>query len=225
MMSLEKTRDDFDRIARLAAEAPERRGPYDAFLLGQLPAPPARLLEVGCGTGALCRAAAAAGHTVTGIDLSPEMVRVARQRTADSCPVTFRCGDFFSLTLPEEGFDCVLSAATLHHLPLDAAVTRMADLTRPGGVLVIHDLRSDEGIWDRARSLGGVAARAWTRLRAGWIRERAELRAAWREHGHTERYPTLKEVDAWRRKHLPGARGYRHLQWRYTVVWRKPGPP
>ena len=214
LMSLDKTRNDFDRIARLVAEAPERPGPYDAFLLGQLPAPPARLLEVGCGTGALSRAAAAAGYTVTGIDLSPEMIRVARRRTAESSPVTFLCGDFLSLALAGEGFDCVMSMATLHHLPLEEAVTRMVRLTRPGGLLVIHDLRSDEGIWDRMRSLGGVAARVWTRLRA-----------AWREHGHAERYPTLKEVEAWSRKHLPGARAHRHLQWRYTVVWRKPGPP
>jgi ubiquinone/menaquinone biosynthesis C-methylase UbiE len=61
---IEKTRDDFDRIARLAAEEPEHPGPYDAFLLAQVPAAPSSVLEVGCGTGAFCRALANAGHPV-----------------------------------------------------------------------------------------------------------------------------------------------------------------
>jgi len=218
---VEKIQADFDRIARLSAEDPEQPGPYDPFLLAQIPAAPASVLEVGCGIGAFCRALAAAGHRVMGIDLSPEMIRVARERTSAASPVTFQCGDFFSLDFPER-FDCVLSMATLHHLPLAAALTRMTGLVRPGGVLLIHDLRSDAGLGDQVRSVAALAARGWTRVRARRLYERAEVRAAWREHGREERYPTMAEVEAWRRKYLSGARSYRHLQWRYTVVWRKP---
>jgi SAM-dependent methyltransferase len=217
---VEKVRADFDRIARLAAERPDQPGPYDAFLLDQVPAAPSTVLEVGCGTGAFCRALAAAGHTVAGIDLSPEMIRVARERTPADCRASFSCGDFLIQDFAGERFDCVLSMATLHHLPLAPALTRMEELLRPGGTLVIHDLRSDAGLGDRVRSLAAVAARLWSRARTGRLREPAAVRAAWREHGREERYPTLEEVEAWSRRHLPGARRYRHLQWRYTVVWR-----
>jgi SAM-dependent methyltransferase len=150
------------------------------------------------------------------------MIRVARERTPAACAAIFQCGDFFSLPLAEEGFDCVLSMATLHHLSLAAAVARMARLVRPGGVLILHDLRSDAGMGDRVRSVAAVAVRGWTRVRRGRLRERPEVRAAWDEHAREERYPTMAEVETWRLEHLPGARSYRHLQWRYTVVWRKP---
>lgn len=221
LISQDKIRADFDRIARLSAAERETPGPYDPFLLAQVPAVPASVLEVGCGTGTFCRALAAAGHRVTGIDLSPEMICVARGRSPAVCGVTWQCGDFFRLDFPER-FDCVLSMATLHHLPLAPALARMRELVRPGGVLLIHDLRSDAGLVDRLRSVAAFAARGWTRVRTRRLSERAEVREAWREHGRGERYATLAEVERWSRQYLAGARVFRHLQWRYTVVWRRP---
>jgi SAM-dependent methyltransferase len=219
-----KVAEDFDRIARLTADDDEHPSPYDEFLLRQVPPSCRRVLDVGCGRGALARALAERGHEVTGVDLSPEMISVARERTPAARRVDYRCGDFMGDALGAETFDCVVSAAALHHMPLEAAVARMAELVRPGGVLVIHDVRSDAGVWDRLRSAPGLVERALARVRGGGrVAERAKLRAAWREHGRGERYLTMAEVEAWSRAHLPGARATRHRQWRYTVVWRKPG--
>ena len=219
----DKVRDDFARIARLTGDDAEHPSPYDEFLLRQIPLSCRRVLEVGCGRGELARALADRGHEVSAVDLSPEMIRVARERTPGARRVVYVCGDFMGDALGAETFDGVVSAATLHHMPLEAAVARMAELVRPAGVLVIHDVRSDAGVWDLLRSAPGLLERAWARVRAGRVVERAELRAAWREHGRQERYLTMAEAEAWSRALLPGARAIRHAQWRYTVVWRKPG--
>jgi 2-polyprenyl-3-methyl-5-hydroxy-6-metoxy-1,4-benzoquinol methylase len=222
-VSADKVREDFDRIARLTAEDTEHLAVYESYLLREIPHSLHRVLEVGCGTGGFSRALAERGHSVTAVDLSPEMVCVARQRTSANQDVTYQCGDFFSESLDGQTYECVVSIATLHHLPLGAAVKRMSSMVRPGGTLLVHDIRSDAGITDWLRSPLAFAARVWARLRAGRLRERAALRAAWDEHGRGERYLTMAEVGVWCRAHLPGARIVRHLQWRYTVVWRKPG--
>jgi SAM-dependent methyltransferase len=51
-----------------------------AFVLSRLPAPPSRILDVGCGTGVFIEKAIAAGFDASGIDASPEMVSVASRR-------------------------------------------------------------------------------------------------------------------------------------------------
>jgi len=221
-MTQDKIQADFDRIARLLAEEPERPDRYERFLLAQVPASCQRVLEVGCGAGRLARAIAARGAAVTGIDASPEMIRLARQGSPEDASVEFVCGDFSVQPLGPGLYDCVLSAATLHHMPVAATLARMKGLLRPDGVLVLHDLRSLVGVGDWLRS--GLAAVCngdaawWIRSR---LRERRVVRAAWREHGSGERYLTMMEVRALCETTLPNARIYCHALWRYTVVWTR----
>jgi SAM-dependent methyltransferase len=104
------------------------------FAGAHLPAPPARVLEVGCGQGALTTALAVAGYDVLGIDpLAPP-------------------GDHFRRVLledleQEEGpFDAVVASHSLHHIrDLGPALDRIAALLCAGGVLVL-----DEHGWDLA---------------------------------------------------------------------------
>lgn len=217
--SAARIREDFDRIARLTADETNRLSPYDGFLLRQIPIGLHRVLEIGCGTGGFSRALAARGHDVTGIDLSPEMIRRARERVMPEAPARFLCCDFMTEATAGGPYDCVVSIATLHHLDLDGAVRRMAALVRPRGLLLIHDLRSDRGVAEWIRLVPAMLARGWTRVRARRLWDRAEVRAAWAEHGREERYPSMAEVEAWAAALLPGARTTRHLQWRYTVAW------
>src|SRR5438105_2064283 len=51
-----------------------------AFVLSRLPAPPCRVLDVGCGTGVFLEKALAANFDAVGLDASPEMVSVASRR-------------------------------------------------------------------------------------------------------------------------------------------------
>ena len=106
--------------------------PFADFAREQLPAPPARLLEVGCGQGALTTALAASGYAVLGIDPAAPHGELFRRLTLEE--------------LDEPGpYDGVLAAVSLHHIrDLDAALDKIAGLLRSGGVLVV-----EEFAWDR----------------------------------------------------------------------------
>src|SRR5687768_15933760 len=77
--SPDQVRADFDRIALLADDGRDHSSPYDAYLLQRAPARCRAALDVGSGTGAFSRLLAARSDHVLGVDLSPEMVRVARE--------------------------------------------------------------------------------------------------------------------------------------------------
>lgn len=224
-MSNEKVRNDFDEIARLADVGESGTGRYDSFLLSLVPRGAVDVLEVGCGLGRLTAGLAAGRRRqVTGMDLSPEMIERARRRVGTTPGVSLLCGDFLELDFGARRFDCVVSAAALHHMPEDDAVPRMAGLLRPGGRLVIHDIRSDAGLVDRARAGVALARVAFGRLlRTGRPRSPRAVREAWERHGAGERYLTLQEAQSLADRLLPGARVFDHWLWRYTIVWDNDG--
>ena len=214
-----RVRAEFDRIARLSGEHahPNR---YEESLLGHVPRPCRHALELGCGAGTLTRALADVAEHVTAVDLSPEMVRLARARCADRPNVEFLVGDFFALDLPPASFDCMAAVAVLHHMPLVAALERAKVLLRPGGVLLVLDLFRDAGLGDRLRSAVALLVDQVTRPRHAGS---PELHAAWAEHGAGDLYPTIPQAREVFARALPGSTFRRHLLWRYAVVWTKPG--
>lgn len=221
--SVPRIREEFDRIALLTERYGVGAGDtYHSHLLGQLPARAGNALEVGCGTGAFTRLLAERALSVLALDLSPQMIRLAESQSARCTNIEYLLGDFMQLDLPAGGYDCVVSIATLHHLPLTSALRKMKDALRPGGVLVIHDLIADAGAVDRALSALAYPVAGLRRLwRTGRLRAPREVREAWAEHGRDEVYLTTAEVRRVCGEHLPSARFKRHLLWRYTVVWRK----
>jgi 2-polyprenyl-3-methyl-5-hydroxy-6-metoxy-1,4-benzoquinol methylase len=216
-------REDFDRIARAieAAGLPDELRPFERALLGHLPARCGRVLEVGCGHGALTRRVAACAGSVLALDLSPEMIRVARARSAAWPNVEYRVADVSDAELPAAGFDVVLSAATLHHLPLAPTVRRLARAVRPGGRLVIQDLVARPGIRFLPLNTLAFAARLLTGLGRRPFGP-APLAALYAEHGAGERYLRPAEAERAYRELLPGSRVVHHLEWRYTMVWERP---
>jgi SAM-dependent methyltransferase len=221
--TLERVRDDFDRIARVSPESGDHGGPHEAFLLAQLPARCARALEVGCGTGSFARVLAARADRVLGIDLSPEMIRIARERCAGIPHLELRLGDVMEADLPPGGFDVIVSIATLHHLPLEPVIRRLSAALAPGGTLVVLDLFTPATPADWfIQALSYPLVVAHRRRRIGRLRQPREVREVWEAHGRNDRYPTLAEVRRVARDHLPGARVDRRLMWRYSLVWRKP---
>ena len=95
------------------------------------PRPGERVLDVGCGDGALTEKLVAAGCHVVGIDTSPEQVRAAQQRGLDA-----RVADVTALGFDDE-FDAVFSNAVLHWIrDPDAALAAIRRALLPGGRLV-----------------------------------------------------------------------------------------
>lgn len=101
-----------------------------------------KILDLGCGTGRESILLAKAGARVTGVDFSEEMLDVARSNAA-GLEVTFINAEVGAVPL-EEQFDLVLCSLVLSHVPdLLPAMKEMARLTRPGGKIIITDLRTD----------------------------------------------------------------------------------
>ena len=100
-----------------------------------------KLLDVGCGNGAVLRAAAEAfGLEGVGIDLDPDQIALAHERRGGLCGVDFRIGDAARLPLDSETFDIVFSNKTTHHMPnWRRAVEEMARVLKPEGRLVYDD--------------------------------------------------------------------------------------
>ena len=153
------------------------------------------------------------------VDLSPEMLRIARERSRHYHNIEYLLEDLTEWTPPAEAFDCVVAIATLHHLPMRAAISSLTRALRPGGVLLIHDLLSRRGVTGLAWNAVALAVDV---LRGRRLKSTA-MRRAWDEHGRGEVYPTLDEVRALSGELLPGAEVQDHLLWRYTVIWRRSG--
>jgi 2-polyprenyl-3-methyl-5-hydroxy-6-metoxy-1,4-benzoquinol methylase len=225
MQTAERIQEDFDRIALLTEEHGwSHNDHYHGFLLKHVPPRRRWALDVGCGTGAFSRALARRSDHVLGIDLSPQMVRVAKERSRGLSNVAYETADVMTWDFPTEKFNCIASIATLHHLPLGTMLEKMRDSLAPGGVLLVLDIYRAESAADLAVSAAAVPVNLLLRLvKARRLREPLEIRQAWEEHGRTDSYPTLSQVRRACAAHLPGAKITRHLLWRYSIVWKKPG--
>jgi 2-polyprenyl-6-hydroxyphenyl methylase/3-demethylubiquinone-9 3-methyltransferase len=127
-----------DPVALLRAES-RLRNPWVLSKIREvLGAQPRSVLDIACGGGFLSNALAAAGHSVTGIDLSEESLDVARRHDATGS-VRYMGMDAHQLGFADASFDVVCSMDFLEHTEQPAAVVEQAArVLRPGGVLFFH---------------------------------------------------------------------------------------
>ncbi len=102
----------------------------------------ARVLDVGCGTGAVTRALAArcpSGHVV-GVDPSAILVERARELATDAANLSFEVGDGRALPFEDGAFDAVVCHTSLCHIPGPEQVLAEAGrVTGQGSRLAIFD--------------------------------------------------------------------------------------
>ena len=222
--SMSKIQADFDRIALLSRNGWGHNNHYHDFLLKQLPPHCADVLEIGCGTGAFSRLLARRSDRVLALDLSPQMIRIAKERSEQYSNIDFQVADAMIWEFPSEQFDCVASIATLHHLPFEETLSKMKEALKINGTLIILDLFQAEGLSDAFTSTLAVPANIMLRLvKTGRLREPCEVREAWAEHGQHDCYLTLSQIRQVCVSVLPGAKVKKHLLWRYSVTWKKNG--
>lgn len=216
-------RADFDRIALLREDSWNHNSHYHGYLLKHLPQHIGEALDIGSGMGEFARCLATVARHVTGVDLSPEMVRVARERSSQYPNIDYEVGDIMQMDLPPESYDCIASIATLHHIPLAPVLEKAKAALKPGGVLLVLDLYDNNGsVADRLTDAIALPWDVALRLVHGVsLRVPPEVRQAWHEHGRYDRYLTVPQVCSTCARILPGAKVTRHLLWRYSIIWVK----
>ncbi|HKO56755.1 MAG TPA: methyltransferase domain-containing protein, partial [Thermoanaerobaculia bacterium] len=115
---------------------------------------PRTALDFGCGVGRLTLALAARAESVTGCDVSPRMLEIARRNAGEAPNVRF------VTTLDDAAYDFICSLIVFQHIPVREGLRLFAGLLRrlaPGGVAVIHF---------SLRRPGGALRRLARRLRA-----------------------------------------------------------
>ena len=132
-----------------AADLLRARRAYAPFMAGALDYEGARGLEVldlGCGQGIDLCEYALAGARVTGVDLTPRHVELARRHLAElGLQGTVVEGDAEQLPFPDSAFDRVSSNGVLHHTPdMPQALAEMFRVLRPGGgaTIIVYNRNS-----------------------------------------------------------------------------------
>jgi SAM-dependent methyltransferase len=149
------------------------------FAVAHLPPAPARVLDVGCGDGALTRELIDRGYEARGID----------PRAPDEPP--FECVALEDLRVARP-YDAAIAALSLHHVAdLALAVERLADAIAPGGLLLVDefdrellDLPTTTWWWRQRQALADVGA--------GPVPEQATA-----EHQHAAVLDDLADIYTW----------------------------
>ncbi len=100
------------------------------------------LLDAGCGTGAMLRLFEKdiPGKAYYGIDLSGEMIRVAKE---NSSTIDFRQGDCEALPFSDESFDVITCSMSFHHYPnVEKFFSNVYRTLKPNGRFVLRDMTS-----------------------------------------------------------------------------------
>ena len=150
---LRHRKENFETHGDIRQLVPGRSWAAWARALGHL-IPPLEVVDIGCGEGYLTLEAARWAKTVFGIDRSDEVLERAkalagRRRVTN---VQWRKGDLAHLPLRDSSVDVALMSQALHHAKdPEEALAEAVRVLKPGGRLVILDLRSHDQKWVRTR--------------------------------------------------------------------------
>jgi ubiquinone/menaquinone biosynthesis C-methylase UbiE len=212
---------DFDRLAAFSQDGWNHNNHYHRFLLKHVPPHCGQALELGYGSGTFARLVATQAELVLALDVSPQMISLARERSRQYANIDFQVGDALLWEFPPEHFDCIVSIATLHHLPLEEMLTKMKRALTVNWILLVLDLYQES----RAGAFTTLAAFPVSvilkYLKTGRFTEPPEGRAAWAEHGKHDSYLTLSQLRQRCQALLPGVKIRKHLLWRYSLIWKK----
>lgn len=123
----------YDNSPNLLIEVEE---PIVKSILQKLPL--GRALDAGCGTGRYSKFLYALGHSVTGVDLSRDMLDKARSNNKQ---INFIEGDLTALPIESNSMDLAISALALTHLSnIDTALSELTRVIKIGGHIIISDI-------------------------------------------------------------------------------------
>jgi 2-polyprenyl-3-methyl-5-hydroxy-6-metoxy-1,4-benzoquinol methylase len=198
---LQESRQYWDDLAHSFDDEPDH-GLRDSLVLETwtellktwVPAANATILDIGCGTGSLSVILARLGHTVTGIDLSPSMISLARTKAeAYGLEIEFHIMDASHPQFAERQFDVILCRHLLWALPEpEQVLQRWIKLLKPGGWLILI-----EGYW---RTGAGLHAEEITEMLPSSfinisVRDLSNHPNLWGGNVTDERYIIIADLD------------------------------
>lgn len=158
------------------------------------------ILDLGCGTGVLGAHFLGQASRLVGVDPSPGMLDVFRQKFQDFPQVTSVCADLEQES-PELGrFDVILSAMAFHHLQRpQEMLERLARMLNPKGMICVFDLDQEDGSFHPDNKAMGVHHFGFSReLRTSWLAHtdlsQVEHSVAYQMHKNQRTYDVLLSV-------------------------------
>ncbi len=180
--------DRYDVVTRVLSCGQDARW-KDRLTRVVAPQPGERALDLACGTGDIAYRLAGAGARVCGLDITPRMLQLARAKSSVGRTV-WTTGDMTALPFADAAFDIVTTGYGLRNVPdLDAAITEIVRVLRPGGRFASLDFNRPESPIARAVYLGYLEVTGGT--------------LGWALHGDPDAY---RYIPASIRRY-PGARG------------------
>ena len=186
---------------------------YHPWLVGIASRNRGDVLDVGCGEGLLAQRLAVVSRSVVGIDADPISVWRASERLQPIGNASVELLRFEDLEPAERSFDLITFVASLHHLPLRAALQKAREMLRPAGKLAVIGLSANKSVTDWVwAGLCTPAAYAGSLLH----RETRNIGVA-----VADPRESLAEIRQTATEVLPGAGIRRGLYYRYRLLWQK----
>lgn len=96
--------------------------------------PGLRVLEIGCGTGNFTEIFAETGSSLIAVDISHDLLEIARSRNLIPEKVQFLKKRFEDCDV-DGPFDAIIGSSILHHLDIGLSLTKIFELLKPGGIM------------------------------------------------------------------------------------------
>jgi len=209
---------DYDAVADLYDRAfqdirvrrPEWRWVREHLRQASRDTPQPRVLDIGCGNGALLSALSSQIGSGVGVDVSARFIAIAQQRLAAHSHVTVRHIVGSCLPFADNSFDVVISFLSFRYLEWEPVVREIRRVTAPEGRLLVVDMAAKRAsITDLPRLAASTLQHALRPFRDRAFHDhvaRLTAHPAW--HTMLERHP-IRDVDEYQacfERHFPGQR-------------------
>ena len=134
----------YDRVGALLSFGQDPR--WRRYLVSRIPHDGGHVLDVATGTGMVAEQLVRAGHAVTGLDQSPDMLAIARARFDGRVELVESPAE--SLAFPDATFDHLTFTYLLRYVDDPAAVLQeLTRVVRPGGTVAMLEFAVPRGVW------------------------------------------------------------------------------
>ncbi len=206
----------YDRVGATLSLGQDPR--WRRTMVSRVPRDGGTVLDVATGTGLVAEQLLARGHTVTGLDQSPDMLAVARRRFGGRVELVEASAT--EIPFPDASFDHLTFTYLLRYVDdPGATLVELARVVRPGGTIASLEFCVPRGVWRPLWDLYvGVGLPAAGRvISRGWYDVGRFLGPSIR--GFYEQWPLERQLESWQRAGIAEVRARRMSLGGGVVIW------